>query len=258
MQDHAQEIFTPFAPPAAREDPALEIRADVIPTVTPQGEPAARGATSARPARGNVPGATGDVLLEAFLRGAGIADLHLPRTLTPETVEAVGKLLREAVQGTLDLLHARGLMKSEMRADVTKITPMDNNPLKFSPTVEAALIHLLAPHVQGYTEPVLAMRSAYDDLRAHHLGFLAGMRAALEEVLARFAPEDLAKRLSDPTVLDSMLPMNRKAKQWDLFLERYETLASEAREDFNTAFGRAFRRAYEAQVKELRRDERRG
>jgi predicted component of type VI protein secretion system len=83
------------------------------------------------------------------------------------------------------------------------------------------------------------------------------MRAALEEVLARFAPEDLKKRLSDPTVLDNMLPMNRKAKQWDLFLERYEALAGEAREDFNSAFGRAFRRAYEAQVKELRRDERR-
>jgi predicted component of type VI protein secretion system len=55
-----------------------------------------------------------------------------------------------------------------------------------------------------------------------------------------------------------MLPRNRKAKQWDLFLERYETLASEAREDFFAAFGRAFRRAYEAEVKELHREERRG
>jgi FHA domain-containing protein len=258
MQDHAQEIFTPFAPPAARQDPALERRADIFPAMTSLDEPVAREVTPAQPARGNVPQAMGDVLLEAFLRGAGTSDPRLPRTLTPEIMEAVGKLLREAVQGTLDLLRARGLMKSEIRADVTKIAPMDNNPLKFSPTVEAALIHLLAPHAQGYTEPVRAIKSAFDDLRAHHLGFLAGMRAALEEVLARFAPEDLKKRLSDPTVLDNMLPMNRKAKQWDLFLERYEMLANEAREDFNSAFGRAFRRAYEAQVKELRREERRG
>ena len=234
------------------------MRADMIPSMTPQSEPPVREVPPAHPARGSVPDPLGNVLWEAFLRGAGISDPHLPKTLTPETTETVGKLLREAVQGTLDLLRARGLMKSEMRADVTKITPMDNNPLKFSPTVEAALIHLLAPHVQGYTEPLHAMTSAYHDLRAHHLGFLAGMRAALEEVLARFAPEDLAKRLSDPTVLDNMLPMNRKAKQWDLFLERYEAIAGEAREDFNTAFGRAFRRAYEAQVKELRREERRG
>ena len=32
------------------------------------------------------------------------------------------------------------------------------------------------------------MRDAYDDLRAHQFGFLAGMRAALEGMLKRFDP----------------------------------------------------------------------
>jgi FHA domain-containing protein len=257
MADHAPEIFTPFAPPAARQDPALGVQAGPMPPVVAQRPPEPPATPSVAMGRGdNVP-EVGDRLLEAFLQGAGIADPHLPRRLTPDGMRAVGQLFRQAVQGTLDLLRARGLMKSEMRADVTKITPADNNPLKFSPTVETALVHLLAPHVPGYCEPVLAMKSAYDDLRAHHLGFLAGMRAALDEVLARFSPADLEKRIADPSVLDNLLPMNRKAKQWDLFVERYESLAGEAREDFNTAFGRAFRRAYEAQVNQLRRDDRR-
>ena len=89
------------------------------------------------------------------------------------------------MQGTLDLLRARGLTKSEMRADVTMIMAQDNNPLKFSPTVEAALTHLLAPQVHGFMPPLRAMKDAYDDLRAHQLGFLAGMRAALEEGVAQ-------------------------------------------------------------------------
>jgi len=190
------------------------------------------------------------VLLRALLLGAGIPDTQLPRGLTPETMETIGKLLREAVQGTLDLLRVRGLTKSEMRADVTMIMPVDNNPLKFSPGVEAALGQLLAPHGHGFMAPVPAMRDAYDDL-------LAGMRAALDEVLARFAPDSLQARLADPTVLDTLLPMNRKAKRWDLFVERYEQVASEAREDFNAAFGKAFRRAYEAQVKQLRAERQR-
>ena len=50
--------------------------------------------------------------------------------------------------------------------------------------------------------------------------------------------------------------MNRKARLWDLFMERYEDLAGDAREDFNAAFGKAFLRAYEAQVKQLRADAR--
>src|SRR5437870_5508101 len=83
-------------------------------------------------------------------------------------------------------------------------------------------------------------------------GILAGMRAALEEVLARFGPRELDKRLSAQSMLDDLLPMNRKAKLWDLFIERHAALTAEAREDFNAAFGKAFRRAYEAQVKQLR------
>ena len=194
------------------------------------------------------------MLLRAFLQGAGIAGVQSAKSLTPETMEAIGKLLREAVQGTLELLRARGLTKSEMRADVTMIMAQDNNPLKFSPTVEAALTHLLAPQMHGFMPPLRAMKDAYDDLRAHQLGLLAGMRAALEEVFARFAPQELAKRLSDQSMLDDLLPMNRKAKLWDLFLERHAAVSGEAREDFNAAFGKAFRRAYEAQVKKLRGD----
>jgi FHA domain-containing protein len=205
----------------------------------------------------DAPGPVDPQLLSAFLRGVGVSDPHLPKSLTPETMEAIGKLLREAMQGTLDLLRARALTKSEMRADVTVIMPLDNNPLKYSPTVEAALVHLLAPHVPGFMPPVRAIKEAYDDLRAHQLGFLAGMRAALDEVLARFSPEELGQRVSDPTLLDSLLPGNRKAKQWDLFVERYASIADEAREGFNAAFGKAFLRAYEAQVKQLRSEGRR-
>ena len=120
------------------------------------------------------------------------------------------------------------------------------------------MVHLLAPHVQGFLPPLRAMKDAYDDLRAHELAVLAGMRATLDEVLARFSPEELKKRLADPGVLDSLLSANRKAKQWDLFVERYEAVAEEARENFHAAFGKAFRRAYEAQVKQARADEPRG
>jgi type VI secretion system FHA domain protein len=255
VPDHGQEIHTPFVPPAARPDLLFEPKAPAPLPVIPPAAPPSAGTPPVQ--SGSVVAAGTAELLRALLQGAGIQESAL-RSLTPETMETIGKLLREAVHGTLDLLRARSLTKSEIRADMTAITPIDNNPLKFSPTVETALAHLLAPSGQGYMPPIQAMKNAFDDLRAHQLGVLAGMRAALDEVLASFAPETLAKRLSDPSVLDSLLPTNRRAKQWDLFVERYQDVATEAREDFNAAFGKAFRRAYEAQVKQLRADERRG
>jgi len=251
VSDHGPELHTPYIPPAAKSEapvrPAPEVARPipqpiVAPTPAP---PTQKGAVT--------PGPRDEAaLLKAFLQGAGIPGASSVKSLTPEMMEAIGKLLREAVAGTLDLLRARGLTKSEMRADVTMIMAQDNNPLKFSPTVEAALTHLLAPQVHGFMPPLRAMKDAYDDLRAHQLGFLAGMRAALEEVLARFGPKELDQRLSVQSMLDDLLPMNRKAKLWDLFIERHAALTAEAREDFNAAFGKAFRRAYEAQVKQLR------
>jgi type VI secretion system FHA domain protein len=251
VSDHGPELFTPYAPPAARPEAPVKPAPEVARPV-PQPSLAPAPAPPIQQVAVTPAGPRDEALLKAFLQGAGIPGTPSVKSLTPEMMEAVGKLLREAVQGTLDLLRARGLTKSEMRADVTMIMAQDNNPLKFSPTVEAALTHLLAPQVHGFIPPLRAMKDAYDDLRAHQLGFLAGMRAALEEVLARFGPKELDKRLSAQSMLDDLLPMNRKAKLWDLFIERHAALTAEAREDFNAAFGKAFRRAYEAQVKQLR------
>ena len=290
ISDLGPEVATPFSPPVARPDPAFEPDAGVPAAAAPAAPPAAPPIAQAPPAPmapappappaipnpfapaapaqapaappppvfGEVPpapseqAATEAALLRALLRGAGLPESGPLKSLTPETMESLGQLLREAVQGTLDLLRARGLMKSEMRADVTMIMAVENNPLKFSPSADAALAHLVAPGVPGFMPPVRAMKDAYEDLRAHQLGFLAGMRAALDDVLARFTPAELQKRLSDPSVLDTLLPMNRKGKLWDLFVERYEDVAGEARDNFNAAFGKAFLKAYEAQVRELR------
>jgi FHA domain-containing protein len=192
-------------------------------------------------------------LLDAFLQGAGMPDLQLPGGLTPETMNMLGQLLREATQGTLDLLLARATIKREVRAEMTMIVGRENNPLKFSPNVETALTHLLAPPVRGFLPPMEAMKDAYDDLRSHQFGFMAGMRAALAAVLQRFDPETLERRLTQKSVMDSVLPMNRRAKLWDLFEALYRDISKEAEDDFHTLFGREFVRAYQAQVDRLNR-----
>ncbi len=99
--------------------------------------------------------------------------------------------------------------------------------------------------------PVEAMQDAYDDLRSHQFGFMAGMRAALAGVLRRFNPESLEKRLKENRVLDNLVPMSRKAKLWELFAERYEQISVEAEEDFHTLFSKEFLSAYEEQITRL-------
>ncbi|HRM68758.1 MAG TPA: type VI secretion system-associated FHA domain protein TagH [Thauera phenylacetica] len=190
-------------------------------------------------------------LMRAFLSGLDISDPGLPAQPSPEWMQAIGRLLREATQGTLDLLLARAVVKREVRAEVTMIVSRGNNPLKFSPNVEVALSHLLAPRGQGFLSPVEAMRDAYGDLRAHEFGFMAGMRAALAGVLERFDPQALEARLSEPSMLDNLMPINRRARLWGLYTELYREIAREAEDDFQDLFGKAFLQAYEEQVRRM-------
>jgi type VI secretion system FHA domain protein len=196
--------------------------------------------------------ALGDELLRSFLAGAGVPDLDMHGPLTPQMMNLIGQLLRVSTQGTLDLLLARALIKREVHAEVTMIVARENNPLKFSPNVEVALSHLLAPRGQGFMSPVVAVKDACDDLRAHQFGFMAGMRAALDGVLRRFDPAQLEQRLTDKSIVDSMLPMNRKAKLWSLFAELYADITREAQDDFHALFGKEFLRAYEFQLDKLK------
>lgn len=194
-----------------------------------------------------------EALLQAFLSGAGLSNLEKPIELTPQLMSQLGQLLRMSTQGTLDLLFARALMKREMRAESTMMAPRENNPLKLSPNVEVAMMHLLLPKSRehGYMQPLQAMKDAYNDLRSHQFGFMAGMRASLSGVLDRFNPKRLEKRLEQKTLIDSVFSIKRKAELWDMFTERYSDISSEAEEDFQIMFSKEFLRAYEAQIAKL-------
>jgi len=163
----------------------------------------------------------------------------------------VGLLLHESIRGTVDLLVARAALKREVRAEVTMIVSKENNPLKFSPSVDVAMTHLLNKPARGFMPADRAIRDAYDDLRAHQFGFLAGMRAALEGVLKRFDPAVLESKLTQKSVLGNLLPGSRKARMWDVFQELYGQISAEASDDFHELFGKAFIKAYEDQLDRL-------
>lgn len=287
-EDHASELNTPMplpavqappkAPPPAAlpsgaifswDDPPREGRVVTLPGVRRSAADVALDAlgpaqVAAAPAPAPVPppraappaaasSAAADALHAALLEGLGTPGLRLP-ALDPATMRLLGELLREAMRGTVELLVARAALKREMRAELTMIVARENNPLKFSPSVEVALQHLLGPPSPGFMAAAPAVRDAFDDLRAHQLGVMAGMRAALEGVLQRFDPQQLEAKLGARSSLASLIPATRKARLWELFQELFGQLQAEAQDDFDELFGRAFLKAYEAQLDRLHRE----
>ncbi len=225
----------------------------LAPVPAPAPIPPLSTSPAAAPAVPSSPADTAE-LISALREGLGMPTLPV-QSLTPEFMKLLGQLVHESTKGTVELLVARAALKREIRAEVTMIVAKENNPLKFSPSAEVALNHLLSPPVRGFMPAAPAMRDAYDDLRAHQFAFLAGMRAALEGVLKRFDPGVLEGKLTQKSMLSTLLPASRKARMWDVFTELYGQISAEASDDFHELFGKEFLRAYESHIDQLQRDE---
>ncbi len=191
-------------------------------------------------------------LTQAFLKGAGLSPSVLPGGLTPELMGLIGSLLRIATGGAVDMLAARAAMKLELQARVTVISPQSNNPLKFSPNAEVALQQILGKKLPGFMRADEAMRDAFEDLRAHEIGVIAGTRSALTEALGRFDPSVLGNRLANGSLLQNLLPALRMKKLWEIYLEQYAEIRQEAEDNFQSVFGRSFLQAYERETSRVK------
>lgn len=191
-------------------------------------------------------------LLQAFLNGAGLPELSLSSGLTSELMETMGKLVASSVQGTMELISQRALVKREVNAEVTMVVLRKNNPLKFFPDSETVLTQMLRKKMPGFMTPAEAMEDAFLDLRAHQLGVIAGMKATRDALLKQLQPASFEHELSAPTLLDHLNPARRKAAMWQHFSERFAGISSESKDEFQSIFGKEFLLAYEEEIERVK------
>lgn len=225
-----------IATPTAAVAPSDESPASAVASATPEVEKIAHS----------------NELLQAFLNGAGLPDLSLNAGLTPELMETLGKLVATSVQGTMDLIAQRALVKREVNADVTLVVLRKNNPLKFFPDSQTVLTQMLRKKMPGFMTPDEAMEDSFFDLRAHQFAVVAGMKAAMEALLKKIQPSVFEKRLSPPTLLDHLNPARRKAAMWDHFSQLFDNLTLEAKDEFQSLFGKDFLTAYEKEIERVK------
>lgn len=241
----AASVQTSAPAPAPTAPPA-----PAVPAVSAQ--PAA-SAPVAAPAAAPEPVASSDALLQAFLRGAGIEHLRIDAADAAAQMEAIGRSYRLMVEGLIDVLRARSSLKGEFRMQQTTIAPVQNNPLKFAPNADEALLLLLRHGNQAFMAPDQAVRESFDDVRAHQLAVMAGVQAAIKHLLACFQPARLEQRLAPAAGLAKLFGGSRQAHCWQQFTELYGQISREAEDDFQELFGREFSRAYEAHSSRLHR-----
>lgn len=242
------------ARPIARP-PAAPVSMASVPS-NPRGAAVSAGPAAARPAASATPAAAGtvsvgeaDAMRQAFLRGAGL-DPSLPLEVEPRWMEHLGALLRISTEGTVDLLRSRAVAKRGLRTEGTRIAARENNLLKFTPDAAEALRFLLSRETRpGFLGATEALRDAQEDLQLHQLALVAGMRAAVFDLISRLGPDAVEREEGPAQGLAKWSALWREAALWRRHRHGHARLLENLDDTFETIFGREFVRAYEAQAR---------
>jgi type VI secretion system protein ImpI/type VI secretion system protein len=230
------DLEAPLTPPVAAPVPPPEA-APPPPPPPPHPVP---GLAPAPPA----PGPGDAALLTAFLEGMGLAGIE-PGGPDPATLmKGLGAAFRAFVEGLREVLITRATIKSEFRIEQTIIAARGNNPLKFSPTPEDALVAMLG-RSRAFMAPEAAVKDALDDIKRHELATMEAMQAAVRALLSRLDPAAIRAEAEAGGGL-SLLPAQKRARAFEIFEQRFAAALADLDDSSDGAFARAFAKAYEA------------
>lgn len=232
-------------PPPTAAEPAAPLPADRKPVA---GDAPRRATTESDAAAAGLGPA-----LEALLAGAGVGPDAVAGHTPAEVLQASGKLLRALVGGLMELLRDRSHLKDTLRLPQTVMQAANNNPLKFSPSLDEALRYLLSDRGDSaYLAAEDAVRAGFRDLRQHEQALVKAMNRALEDYVDRFDPEELKSRFDKGLKRSGLLAGANKLKYWELYEESYPALTQ--REDGGPPqlFSEEFARAYSQELEGTR------
>jgi type VI secretion system protein ImpI len=163
-----------------------------------------------------------DLFLRELAKAAGLPDDLLMQMNSLELAQEIGSALRLSIDNLMQLLSARQQAKRLARSSShTVIQAMDNNPLKFSPSVQEALSVMFGPKKSGYLDARRAIAQGFDDIKAHQLKTYAAMQHALTKLMTDLDPKAI-ERETEAGAVSGILPSLRQAKLWDAYKTRWE------------------------------------
>lgn len=190
------------------------------------------------------------VALNVVVDAIGLSKWNLDHAKKVEINETVGLLVRETMQGMMQVLKFRKKIKEEFRINVTTIQSVENNPLKFSANIDDALENMFIKENNAYKAPVEAVKEGFQSIAEHQVAVVAGMQAAFRGMIERFDPNQLEVRFEQYTS-SGLLGLGKKTKRWNAYKEYHQGLVENIDNSFQHLFGYDFVQAYEEQMQRL-------
>ncbi len=240
-----------LATPAPAPGPTpVEIPVQVVPSPRRPAPPSpSREETPAAavvPAARAQPEAVSDAaLLARIAHAAGIPERAIAGRDPNALADEIGLAIRLSTQNLAQMLSTRAESKTLMRsASRTMVRAIENNPLKFSSTVEEALAIMFGGPTRQYLDARATIEASFADLKTHQVLTYGAMRDALDALFEDLAPERIDRSVEVDHGLGQIVA-SRKAKLWDIYVDRWRAKTKRADGRLLEAFMALFAEAYD-------------
>lgn len=180
-----------------------------------------------------------------FARGARLPRDAI-RDMDPgDFAEMLGEIVMLTIENLRQLQLARAQFKGKIRsANHTLLGPLDNNPLRFSPSADAAMRIMFGPRQEGYLDSVRAVEAAFGDIKSHQMDTVAAMQSAVRQALGSVSPKAVDAAAPPDKGVGNLLG-TRKARLWEKYCDLWKSNFGDNEEDALVAFMRLFSEAYD-------------
>jgi type VI secretion system protein ImpI len=185
-------------------------------------------------------------VLERIARAAGVPAGAFSSRNPDELADEIGVVLRLMAENLGQMLASRAESKSLMRSSSrTMIRAVENNPLKFASSPAEALGIMFGPRTRNYLDAQTTIERSFGDLKTHQILTYSATQNALDALFEDLAPERIDRSVEAEHGLGALIS-SRKARLWDLYVERWlaKTKRSDGRliEAFIALFAQAYDR----------------
>jgi len=184
-------------------------------------------------------------VLERIARAAGVSPGAFSSRNPDELADEIGGVLRLMAENLGQMLASRAESKTLMRSSSrTMIRAIENNPLKFASSPAEALAIMFGPRTRNYLDAQTTIEHSFRDLKTHQILTFSAMQNALDALFDDLAPERIDHSIEPDKGIGALIS-SRKAKLWDVYVERWRAKTKRSDGRLLEAFIALFAQAYD-------------
>lgn len=189
--------------------------------------------------------------LGAFIKGLGISESIMPEHFSDELLYEIGQGMQLMLMGLVESLRTRTALKNEFRINQTTFQQQENNPLKFSATIDDVFQNLFLRRSSSFLPATKAISEAFNDTKKHDIALAAGTLGAIEGVFNQLAPSEIEQKDLRESVFDQVLPGQKQLRYWKIYQSLHKDMVSEIAAHGSSVLSDDFVKAYDKKIKSL-------